>query len=212
MYILIEDKFSLEYIKDMLSSFKTKNIEVNNAKFHHNTSYKTTPLILKHGILSLKEINKLGLKKYSRDFLEKMSNTDSHINGIEGISLSIVGLKDLDPKKFEYNPYNSSLVDLIISSDVKARRSTHNYDNEFICFDSIANDKIKAVDVRLINLIEQSKNIDSIKDIIEKYNLLRDIALTIKELNLDIPLRDMSRENLTMDIDKVSNAPKLIIK
>lgn len=212
MYILIEEKFSLEYIKDMLSSFKIKNIEVNNAKFHHNTSYKTTPLILKHGILSLLEMNKLGIKKYSKEVLDKMNDTESHINGIDAISLSIVGLKDLDPKKLEYDPFNSSSVDLLISSDINTRRTTTHYDNEFLCFDSITNDKIKSVDVRLFNLIDKSRNIDSIKDIIEKYNLLRDIALTIKELNLDISFREMSDENLTMDVDRVSNAPKLTLK
>lgn len=212
MSILIEEKNSLEYITDMMSSFKIKSIEVNNAKFHHNTSYKTTSLILRYGILSLSEINKLGLRKYSKEFLDRMSDTDSHINGIDEISLSVVGLKDLDPKKFEYNPYNPSVVDLVISSDIKARRSTNHYDNEFLCLDSISNDKIKSVDVRLIKLIEKSKNTDSIKDIIEKYNLLRDIAQSIKELNLEMPLRDMSNENLTIDIDKASKAPKLILK
>ena len=212
MYILIEDKFSLEYIKDMLSSFKIKNIEVNNAKFHHNTSYKTTPSILKHGILSISEINKLGIRKYSESLLDKMSNTDSHINGIDAISLSVIGLNDLDPKKMVYNPDDPSNVDLIISSDIKVRRSTYHYDNEFLCFDPISNELIKAIDVRLIKLIEKSKNVDSIKEIIEKYNLLKDIAMTLKDLKLDIPLRDMSHENLTMDIDKISKAPKLILK
>jgi len=212
MYISIEEKFCLEYIKDMLSGFKIKNIEVNNAKFHHNTSYKATPLILKYGILSLIEKNKLGITNYSKDFLYKMSDIDSHVNDVDGISLSVVGLEDLDPRKFEYNPYNSLLVDLLISSDIQARRSTYHYDNEFLCFESISTDKIKSVDVRLFNLMEKCENIDSIKDIIERYNFLRDIALTIKELNLDMPLRDMSNENLTMDINKVSKAPKLIIK
>lgn len=212
MYISIEDKDILKYIKDMISSFKIKNVDVNNAKFHHNTSYEATTLILKHGILSLVERNKLGITKYSEEFFEKMSDTDSHVNDIDNISLSVMGLTDLDPKKMLYNPDDPSDIDLIISSDITARRLSYHYDNEFLCFGSIPNDKIKSVDIRLIKLIEKSKNNDSINDIIEKYNLLRNIALTINELNLDIPIREMSNNILTLDIEKLSKTPKLILK
>lgn len=195
----------------MLFSYKIKSIEVNDAKFHHNTSYESTPSIIRYGILSLVGKNNLGISKYSESFLDKMSDIDSHVNDIDKISLSIVGLKDLDPRKFEYNPYNPNVVDLIISNDIHVRRSTHIYDNEFLYSNSITPDKIKSVDIRLLKLIEKSKNIE-LKDIIEKYNLLKSIALTIKELGLDISLREMSNENLSIDIDKISQAPKLILK
>lgn len=212
MDISLEEKYILEYIKDTLTSFKIKSEEVNDAKYHHNTSYQNTPMILKRGILSMLNLNKLGIKKYSEQFLKTMSDTDSHINGIDAVSLSIVGLKDLDPKKFEYDPFNPLNVDLLVSSDIKARRATTHYDNEFLCFDSITNDKIKSVDIRLLKLIDENKDSGSITNIAEKYNLLRKIAMNIKDLNLDMSLRDMSNENLTMDIDKVSKAPKLILK
>ena len=47
----------LEYIRDMLNDYKTKTVEVNNAMYHHNTSYSKVPTVLKYGILSLNELN-----------------------------------------------------------------------------------------------------------------------------------------------------------
>lgn len=212
MYVSAEEKDVLKYIEYMLNCFKTQNIEIDNAKYHHNTSYKTTPLVLKNGILSISDLNKLGIKKYSKKILNTMSDTSSHVNGIDAISLSVVGLKDLYRDEFEYDPFNPNQVDLLISSDISAHRDSTHYGNEYLSYSSIPNNKIKSVDVRIIELIKSAKCIQDIQNIIEKYNNLTNIALTLKDLNLNIPLRDMSKENLTMDIDKVSMAPKLILK
>lgn len=141
-----------------------------------------------------------------------MDDTDSHVNGIDSISLSVVGLTDLYRDEFEYDPYNPTQVDFNISSDVKAHRLTTHYGNEFLCNDSISIDKLRSVDIRLLELIKLSEKGYSIRDIIDKYNCLKDIALAIKQSNLDIPFREMSSDNLTMDIDKVSVTPKLILK
>ena len=209
---LLEEKYILEYIKYMIAEYKIKSIEINDAKYHHNTSYFDAPLVLRHGILSLSELNKLGIKKSSSEILKVMDDTDSHANGIDSISLSVVGLKDIDKNGFEHDPFNPSKVDLNISSDIKARRSTTNYENEFLCYKNIAVDKIKSIDIRLLKLIEMDRKNYSIKDIIDRYNSLKDIALQLKLSNLDIPLREMSNGNLTMDVDKVFSTPKLILK
>lgn len=209
--IKLEEKYILEYIKYMISSFKMKPIEVNNAKYHHNTSYSNAQLVLKHGILSVSELNRLGIKKYSPEILNLWSDIESHINGIDSISLSVVGLTDLYEDEFEYNPFSPTDVDLNISSDIRAGRSSIHYGNEFLCREKIGVDKIKSIDIRLLQLIEKEKNFP-IKDIISRYNFLRDIALTIKENNLDIPFREMSNDNYALDIVKVSEMPKLILK
>ena len=45
------------------------------------------------------------------------------------------------------------------------------------------------------------------------YNYLKNIALTMKHSQLDIPLREMSyQDNSSMDVDKLSSTPKLILK
>ena len=47
----------------------------------------------------------------------------------------------------------------------------------------------------------------------ENYNKLRDMAYLIKKIQLDVPLREMSgNEALAIDIDKISNMPKVKIK
>ena len=214
--ILLEEKYILEYIRDSINDFKIRSVEINNAKYHHNTSYSFAPLILKHGILSQSELNRLGIKKYSSEVLKLLSDTDSHVNGIDDVSLSVVGLTDLYRDEMEYNPYDPSSVDFTISNDIQARRSTIHYGNEFLCHKNIDNDKLKSVDVRILKLIEltliNKKDSQSIKNIIDKYNCLKNIALAIKQYKLDIPFREMSQDNLTMDVDKVSKAPQLILK
>lgn len=208
--ILLEEKYVLEYIRDMLSTLKTGAKEVTDARYHHNASYEKIPSILRNGILSLLETNKLGITKYTDQDLDILNDITSHVNGNDSISLSVVGLTDLYPNEDEYNPYSPNYVDLIISSDVKARRSSTRYGNEFLVKDKISTDKIKAVDTRLLRLMEEKRY--DVKVIIEKYNHLREIALIIKELNLDVLLREMSEDNLTFDIDKVSKTPQIVLK
>lgn len=208
--IHLEEKFVLEYIRDELNSFKIMSKEVNDARYHHNASYENLSSILRHGILSLLESNKLGITKYTEEDLYIMNDITSHVNGNDSISLSVVGLNDLYLNEDEYNPYSPNYVDLIISSDVKARRSSIRYGNEFLVQDKIGVNKIKSVDIRLLNQIEQKKY--DIQKIIRNYNYLREFALTIKELNLDVLLREMSSDNLTLDIDKISKTPQIVLK
>ena len=215
--ILLEEKYILEYIKDMLNDIKLGTKILNDAKYHHNTRYYDAPSVCQYGILSLNDLNKLGIKKFNSDFLEKMSDTESHINGIENVSLAVVGLDDIYPNEYEYNPLSPESVDFLVASDVTTSRSSIHYGNEFLT-NSISVDKLRSVDIRLLKLIELFENGEfkknySIQKIIEKYNYLKSIACIMKQVELDMPLREMSCENgILMDLDKLSSYPELILK
>ncbi len=214
--VLLEEKYVLEYIRDIINDVKTKSDEISNARYHHNASYRDAASICKHGILSMSDIVKLGLKNYSEEILNKMSDTDSHINGIDMVSLSVVGLDDLYADEFEYDPFDPFWVDFIVSSDIKARRSASNYGNEFIS-NSISIDKLKAVDFRILKLIDKFSSNNGQEQnsngLIEKFNYLKDVALTIKECKTQMFLREMSSDSpYILDLDKLSNTPSLVLK
>lgn len=218
--IHIEEKYIIEYIKDLLSDFRSRKIKLENAKYHHNTSYETASSIINHGILSLKDIDKLGIKEFNSDWLKIMGDTESHINGNNGISLSVVGLQDLYRDEFEYCPFNMNQVDFIVTSDVKAGRNSTHYGNEFISYERITPTMLRAVDVRLLECIKKNNYNEKDKTsreilikTIDKYNCLKNIALSIKENFLDIEFREMSDDNNSrLDVEKISETPTLILK
>ncbi|MBR3140629.1 MAG: hypothetical protein IKF11_07180, partial [Methanobrevibacter sp.] len=106
----------------MISTFRTaKILYVENAKYHHTTKYKDASSVCKYGILTLEDLNKRGIRNDSPEFIRRMDDIDSHINGADGISLAVVGLKDLTRDEFEYNPFEPTRVDFLVSSDVRAR-------------------------------------------------------------------------------------------
>ena len=55
---IIEEKYVLEYIKDMINDYGIKLVEVNNAKYHHNTSYKN--VLHRSKSVYVKNIDKYG--------------------------------------------------------------------------------------------------------------------------------------------------------
>lgn len=213
--IALEEKYIHEYILDTFNSIRLKNKNVKEY-YHHNSEYKDAPSICSHGILSLKELNKKGITNYSETVLKTMDDIESHVNGNDSISLSRVGLDDLYENELEYNPYSPNLVDFIVSDKVKARRSSIHYGNEYLIHERIELDKLMAIDIRLLKLLEQRKtNIseDFIKKVIEKFNYLKDIAIAMKQSKLDIPLREKStKENFVLDIDKLSTIEQIKIK
>jgi len=215
--ILVEEKYILEYIKDMINDLKIKTLTVDNAKYHHNTNYSDAPSICRTGILTMQDLKNRGIKNYTDEFLNSMDDTNSHVNGIDSVSLAVMGLQDLYKDELEYNPYSPNQVDFLVSSDVKAGRSSVNYGNEFLASKSISIDKLRSVDIRILKLIESSEkkvsiNKYALQNIIEKYNYLKDIAIAMRYSNLDIPLREMSHDSLMIDIDKLATVPKLLIK
>ena len=214
----IEEKNILIFIKDIILSNKLHFEVINRAKYHHNSSYKDAPSICEYGILSLKELNKLGINLYTDEILKKMNDIDSHINGNDTISLSVVGMTDLYKNEYEYNPFNPDNIDFLISDDIKAMRSTTHYGNEYLVRDKIDKENIKSIDIRLLDLIktiEDKKTITTtrLEQIILKYNYLIDIAKKLNNNNLNIPIREMSlNNNFIIDSNYLKKCPKLILK
>ena len=218
---IIEKKFVLEYIKDYLNTVSLSSTkEIENARYYHNTSYCNVASIITNGILSLEELNKFKIRDDSESFLKTMSDIDSHINGVDSISLSVVGLTNLYKDEFEYDPFCKNSVGFVITSDIKAYRTASHYGNEFLAKGIISNDKFRAIDIRLLKLIEQLEkdyNINSYlyvsyEDVITRFNELRGIAKAIIKSNLDVPFREMSYDNRELDIAKLANAPKLVLE
>lgn len=216
--IVVSKKYCLEYIMDKLNDFMVGyNKVIEDAKYHHNTKYHRTSSIIEYGLLDLNAINSFGIKHYSDETLQLMSDTSSHINGSDGISLSIPGMGDLSNKEDEYDPFNEKQVDILIDSSIKAYRNSTNYGNEFISFQNISRDKFKAIDIRLLKLIKVSilsKKVDDefIQNIVRKYNSLRNIAIYMQYYNLDIPLREMSKEESIIDIVALGSSEELKLR
>ena len=196
-----------ENILDNLYTARIKNTDITDT-YHHNTSYKNILYVVKHGILSLQELSKIKNTKITPQEL-MLYNDENHVNGSDKVSLCKVGLKDLYENELEYDPDNPKLIDIIVSNNVKAYRSTTNYGNEFLVTGGIPNYLFKTIDIRIIKLLENKNNI---KEVVEYYNKLILIAELIKKLDLDIKIREMSNENITLDIDKIIKMPKMIIK
>ena len=211
---IIREKYALEYIKDILSTYSYALKNVDDAKYHHNAPYKDARFIIKYGILSMEEINKLGIKSYSEEDLNLMDDIESHVNGKDGVSLSIVGLTDLYKDEEEYNPFMPNVVDFLIDNNIKAFRNTIHYGNEFVSEGKITSDKIKSADIRLVKYIDslpKKDNIDII-DVVNKYNNLILMSKEIVSSKKDIQIREMSEGvNRKIDVEKMSEMPRLLM-
>ncbi len=213
--IIIDKKLALEYIRDTLRTSKNKLEFVKHAKYHHNTRYRNAASVCRNGILTMLDLHKYKIIPFSPEMLRKFDDDDFHVNGIDAVSLSIAGMDDLYGDEEEYNPFDPSRVDFLVSSEVIASRNSTNYGNEFLSLGSIGIDKIRSVDIRLIELMNKigESSYHTTESMVNKYNALRDIARTIKEYNLDIPLREMSYgEEYSIDIDTLARKPRLKIK
>ena len=212
--IILEEKYILEYMKDMLHDAKSGKYVINS-KYHHNTDYEDAESICKNGILNIIDLKNNNIKNYSDSLIKLLSDIESHPNGDDGISLAVMGLDDLYAGEEEYNAYCPYKVDFLVSSNIKAGRRTTNYGNEYIHNGSIDKSDLTSVDIRILELIELYEKgiIKSIDDIIKKFNCISDIsnAMIISELN--IPLREMSLdENTSLDISRLSSNPKVYKK
>lgn len=222
----IEEYRVCEYISDMLSEARLKISLIKDAKFHHTSRYSLMPTIIKHGILPLSELNRLNITSYSDEEMKRFSDTESHINGINGVSLSVRKLKNIDINKFIYDPLNPNTVDIRVDSNLKTDnsyikvpyRSTAHYDNEFIFDDMISTDSFRSIDIRIFNLINQINRTSIFSPVdynklVENYNALKEIALEMVLLGKDIPLREMSfGEKCNLDPMVLMSKPKLKIR
>lgn len=212
---IIREKYALEYIRDILSTYSYALKNVDNAKYHHNAPYKDAHLIIKYGVLSMENINKFGIRSYSEDDLILMDDRESHVNGRNGVSLSIVGLTDLYAGEEEYDPFTTEVIDFLIDNNIRAFRSTIHYGNEFVSEGKITSDKIKSADIRLIKYIQDllKKGRGNIEDAVNKYNNLILMSKEIVSSNKDIQIREMSDGfNKTIDTLKISEERRLILK
>lgn len=206
-------------IKENIYNCQTISIDVTS-KYHHNCDYKDTSSIINNGILSYS--NRQLLKGINlTDNERKKLNEECHVNGTNLISLSSLDINydELYKDEWLYDPYISSKVDILVSGSVKAYRSSINYANEYLAKDKIDKMNFESIDVRLlknsndktISYIDNSYEY-RLNKIIEYYNYLREIAISLVNNNLDIPLREMSEENITLDKEKVIKLPKIYFK
>ena len=214
--IIIKEKYILEYIRNMLyaCSYAIKNIDDNAYQYHHNTAYEYAPSIIKYGILSIEELNSLGIRSYSKDYLKFIDDIESHVNGKDGISLSVTGLTDLYKDEDEYDPCQSNIVDFLVDENIKTVRNTTHYGNEFISRNKITSDKILAADIRIINYINNlsEKEGKVIFSVINRYNQIIMMSKEILRHNRNIQMREMSEGvNRKIDVEKMSEMPRLLM-
>ena len=214
--IIIKEKYILEYIRNMLyaCSYAIKNIDDNAYQYHHNTAYEYAPSIIKYGILSIEELNSLGIRSYSKDYLKFIDDIESHVNGKDGISLSVTGLTDLYKDEDEYDPCQSNIVDFLVDENIKTVRNTTHYGNEFISENKISSDKIVSADIRIINYINNLSEKDgkAIFSVINKYNQIIMMSKEILRHNRDMQMREMSEGvNRKIDVEKMYEMPRLLM-
>ena len=203
--IIIKEKYILEYIR---------NIDDNAYQYHHNTAYEYAPSIIKYGILSIEELNSLGIRSYSKDYLKFIDDIESHVNGKDGISLSVTGLTDLYKDEDEFDPCQSNIVDFLVDENIKTVRNTTHYGNEFISENKISNDRIISADIRIINYINNlgEKDGKAIFSVINKYNQIIMMSKEILRHNRDMQMREMSEGvNRKIDVEKMSEMPRLLM-
>ena len=214
--VIIKEKYILEYIRNMLyaCSYAIKNIDDNAYQYHHNTAYEYAPSIIKYGILSIEELNSLGIRSYSKEYLKFIDDIESHVNGKDGISLSVTGLTDLYKDEDEFDPCQSNIVDFLVDENIKTVRNTTHYGNEFISENKISSDKIVSADIRIINYINNlgEKDGKAIFSVINKYNQIIMMSKEILRHNRDMQMREMSEGvNRKIDVEKMSEMPRLLM-
>lgn len=217
-YIELDKKYIFEYMLDILNSSKVGKFSVDNARYHHNASFLNGVSIVENGILSISELNRLKICEYSCQQLKLLDDIESHANGNDGISLSVVGLTDLYGFEDEYNPFFDNYLDILVSSSIKVFRYAQNYGNEFIALNKIDPNDFRSIDIRLLKSIQKflnQKNCqqERMDDLINKYNSIINLSQALENRKEFIPLREMSFEpDMTLDTYKLSKLPILVLK
>ena len=207
--IFLEEKDLFDYFYEVIHSCSIDQRNLSKDYYHHNASYKDGKKIIKNGLLSLEDLNKLKIKKLTEEQLIKASDITSHVNGVDGISLSKVGLTDLYKDEEEYNPYCPNYLDILISRTIKTSRSSLHYGNEFICYSKINPSLFRSIDIRILKLFKMELNKEQV---IKNYNYLLDIINRIEKYDLNILVREMSNKQVNLNIEKLSEQPKIYIK
>lgn len=211
-------------------SCMTTKIMLDDIKYHHNLKPKDVPNVLKYGLLS--KINQVTLIE-KRELTEKeifLFSDEDHVNGLNNISLSNMqdDFDEMYRDEIIYNAYCTSNPDIIISKDVKAHRSAITYFNEWLAEDEIPVNMFNCINIRIIKFIEElllknenMLNDNSLKLVLDYYKYVREIAITMKQLNILIPFREVSdvtnvneenTKSLTLNLDKIEQLPIINIK
>ena len=191
--------------KDALFNLIKRNVagcflgsgDVFDNRYNCNVAIEDIPSVLRLGLLCKDKKVKIceGRELTKEEYAYYTS--DHHVNGVDSISLSRM---DIDFSKMYrdedwYDASSGILANLVISNSVKASHVTHHFYNEFLAYDSIDPKYFEAIDVRVLRAY-QSNKLDSeefiIKNLLNQYNSLIDIAKTMKELGINIPLRESS--------------------
>lgn len=211
--IYVQKENVLNYILELLNIYKGETIKLENARYHHNTDYKDGKNVVENGILTLQSLSDKGLMELSKEQLKIMDDTSSHINGINGVSLAVVGLKDLYRDEFEYDPFDDSKLDIIVDSSLHARRTSTNYGNEYIADGDIDVSYIRAIDIRLEECLNEILNTEDEKiiiEMVERFNYLIEIASSL--INSNILLREASFEQYkVLDKENIAKLNKITI-
>lgn len=209
----------VNYVKNTLDNSKTNFDEVTDAKYHHNTKYCDASSVIRLGILTMSELNKLKLRHDSPESLKVMNDTLSQVNGLDGVSLAVTGLDDLYPDEDEFDPFLSDAVDFRIADTLSPRpgRDSTKYGNEFIYRGIIKPEEFRAIDIRILEYIEQLENnvsnmgSRSIEELKNNYNNLLDMLKVLKDANLDVPVRE-TFGGFSIDKEKMNECPRIVIK
>lgn len=181
--------------------------------YHHNRSYDSASFVLLNGLLSKRKLYEVQGKVLDKETIERRSDP-ACANGVDYISLAKTDLKDLYRDEWEYDPRKPYRVDFLISDDVKTRRYTENYGNEFLASDIITNDYFRFLDIRIlecINVLKSQKD-PLYEKIVSMYNRISEIAKSIIDTKKDICLREASDEIYTLDLKKAAKLPTLQLK
>ena len=167
----------------------------------------------------MSELNRLKLRHDSPESLKVMNDTLSQVNGLNGVSLAVTGLDDLYPDEDEFDPFLSDAVDFRIADTISPRpgRNSTKYGNEFIYPGVVRPEEFRAIDIRILEYIEQLENnvsnmgSRSIEELKNNYNNLLDMLKVLKDANLDIPVRETFGE-FSINKEKMSECPRIVIK
>lgn len=229
--LIINVNFDNAYklIKDNIYCCITEPVDFQNRIFHHNEKIDVIPNILQYGLLC----NELRIKLLEkRDLTEKekdMYLDECYVNGKSYVSLSSMDedFSQMYRDEMYWDPYDTIESDIVISGEIEALRKTTNYFNEYLVYNKVPVEMFNSIDVKLLRINDYvffDKNLNNKENranlMLEHYEYLRQIAFIIKQNNLNIALREISYvknekekdKALTLDVDKVIELPKLILK
>ena len=117
------------------------------------------------------------------------------------------------------NLIHSDAVDFRIADTLSPRpgRDSTKYGNEFIYRGIIKPEEFRAIDIRILEYIEQLENnvsnmgSRSIEELKNNYNNLLDMLKVLKDVNLDIPVRE-TFGGFSIDKEKMSECSRIVIK